>query len=221
MTSPEAAQSILLENYTNLYRSSEKHDSPDFSRLNMTHTIAELFCNSTSPKRILDIGSGRQALEKQFYITYHNQPWFKYLSITSLDFADIAGDKLLCDKIENVNHIRGNGLFLPFGDNTFDAVVSNLAIDLMPHKAFAEASRVLNPQGYAIFNFHHPSLLDIMPTDDSVKLAYWKYLKENKILFENFDQIVQTLSEKGLRVEDVERDNDGTDRWWVVLARKD
>ena len=50
--------------------------------------------------------------------------------------------------MDNVQHIRGNNVNLPFQDKAFGLIASNHSIDLCPHEeAFKEAYRVLNDGG--------------------------------------------------------------------------
>ena len=52
-------------------------------------------------------------------------------------------------KFENVEFVEGEAEQLPFGDESFDVVISNGVIDLIPDKdaVFAELFRVLRPGG--------------------------------------------------------------------------
>ena len=52
-------------------------------------------------------------------------------------------------KLENVEFVEGEAEQLPFGDESFDVVISNGVIDLIPDKdaVFAELFRVLRPGG--------------------------------------------------------------------------
>jgi ubiquinone/menaquinone biosynthesis C-methylase UbiE len=51
--------------------------------------------------------------------------------------------------LENVTFVEGEAEQLPFGDESFDVVISNGVIDLVPDKdaVFAEIHRVLAPGG--------------------------------------------------------------------------
>lgn len=212
-------QSILTGFYSNLYRGVEKHDSPEMSRINMVKRIGLVMSQGIVPNTILNIGAGRQSLEKQVHTTYHNQPWYDDTFIATIDIADIQRNKLLAKKITNVAHTRASGLNLPFVENLFGLVVSNLAIDFLPHDAFEEAARVLAPDGQAIFQFHHPSLTEVSSDHQQVG-SFWEYLNKNKILFQNEDQIKTELSLRGFIVNQVGLDTDGRDKWWVVNATK-
>lgn len=55
-------------------------------------------------------------------------------------------------------YVRGTGESLPFGNETFDRVVSSLALPYMNiHKALAEIHRVLVPGGRVSLSLHPPS----------------------------------------------------------------
>jgi ubiquinone/menaquinone biosynthesis C-methylase UbiE len=51
--------------------------------------------------------------------------------------------------LENVTFVEGEAERLPFGEASFDVVISNGVIDLIPDKdaVFAEIARVLRPGG--------------------------------------------------------------------------
>lgn len=74
--------------------------------------------------------------------------------VTGLDFTDamIAKAQENVKKLgfTNVDFVKGDIEAMPLNDNTFDVVVSNCVLNLVPdkHKAFAEMLRVLKPGGH-------------------------------------------------------------------------
>lgn len=211
----EFNQDTITSFYSGLYRGQEKHDSPELSRLSMINRITQMFDNGLTPQVMLNIGSGRQSLEKQLHMTCHKKLWLYDLKTVTVDIADIPKHKLLVRQ----NHIRSDALALPFADSSFGLVISNHAIDFLPPEAFEEARRILVDGGKAIFYFHHPSMIKGEPKDPQVR-KMWKYLKANKILFENPEQIRTKLSQARLTVEEVELNTDDEDKWWEVVAKK-
>lgn len=105
------------------------------------HTRCELLRGKTSPL-LLDIGGANGAQG-----AYFDRMGFK--SVT-LDISSWARKESRNRK----QHVQGDGLFLPFADNSFDAVYCN---DLMEHftredakELLIEAKRVLKPEGVGI-----------------------------------------------------------------------
>ena len=74
--------------------------------------------------------------------------------ITGLDFTDAmitkANENNLKLGFTNVEFVRGDIEEMPFPDNTFDVIVSNCVLNLVPdkHKAFRQMMRVLKPGGH-------------------------------------------------------------------------
>ena len=74
--------------------------------------------------------------------------------VTGLDFTDemLARAGKNNDKMgfSNVNFLKGDIENIPLPDNSYDVVISNCVLNLVPHKekAFAEILRVLKPGGH-------------------------------------------------------------------------
>ncbi len=100
----------------------------------------------TPGKRVLDLGSGSgtDAFAAALLVGDSGQ-------VTGVDMTDEQRDK--ADRLRaGAAHIRfvpGRLESLPFGDASFDVVISNGVVNLCPDKArvFAEAARVLTPGG--------------------------------------------------------------------------
>ena len=152
-------QEALLSGFYEKIYSLKKHDSPDESRTSLVQRIKKLINEGEIfPNRVLDIGSGPQALEKQLLSRSQGGDSIRRgtSQFISVDLAKIMPVKLLSGKTKNVNHVQGNAINLPFKDKTFGLVVSNLAIDFCPQEeAFREAHRVLSDGGKGIFYLHH------------------------------------------------------------------
>jgi SAM-dependent methyltransferase len=214
----------LKKFYTQLYASQEKHDSPDESRNSIIRRIKEFILRGqVSPPRVLNIGSGPQAIEKQM-LTRTQGALLKQKNIefVTIDLADIASSDLLSRDIEKVKHVRANAVNLPFADQSFGLVVSNHAIDFCPQEeAFKEVHRVLNTRGKGIFYLHHPSMLKEMSRNPEVKV-FWQYLKNNSILFSTEEDIIKFLEKVGFTATEISLNSDEmrTDTWWEVVAEK-
>jgi arsenite methyltransferase len=74
--------------------------------------------------------------------------------VTGIDFTEEmlekAGQNLIKTGYRNVSFVRGDIEEMPFPDNTFDVVLSNCVLNLVPDKdkAFSEIFRVLHPDGH-------------------------------------------------------------------------
>ena len=211
-------QPLLTEFYSHKYLGGEKHDSPDKSRVTLIQKIAALLSEREGATAMLDVGAGRQSLERQLFSSHGKKPWIKGLQVITIDIANILAYQLLVQR-DSAQHLRSNGLLLPFADNSMDLVVSNHAIDFLPHEAFSEAARVLSPSGAAAFNFHHPNMTEQTKSNPQIN-QFWEYLTKNNILFQNADDIVTTLADQGLTVEHVALEHDRKDQWWEVVAAK-
>ncbi|MFA5936881.1 MAG: methyltransferase domain-containing protein [Candidatus Paceibacterota bacterium] len=215
---------ILLSDFYRKLYIRDKHDSPDESRTSLIRRINKLIIeNQISPKMVLNIGSGPQALEKQILNKSQGGQLIKKAQFVSIDLAQIIPTKLLCSKMKDVQHIRGNAIKLPFKDKTFGLVISNHAIDFCPQEsAFKEALRVLNNNGKGIFYLHHPSMLREFPENETISI-FWQYLKDNSILFQNEKDIKNFLEKIGFSVKEILLKNDAhkRDTWWEVVVEKD
>ena len=213
-----------LNNFYSRRYTSEKHDSPEESRTSMIRRIRNLILEGKIvPAEVLDIGSGPQSLEKQLFGFLHNGGSLKKMvQVVSIDLANILPRRLLARKIQNVQHVQGNAVKLPFADQSFGLVVSNHAIDFCPQEeAFREAYRVLNNGGKGIFYLHHPSMFEYPPLNEEV-VIFWQYLKDNHILFSNEQDIRTFLKRVGFISAEISLKTDKlkTDKWWEVVAEK-
>lgn len=75
-------------------------------------------------------------------------------SVTGLDFTDEMLDKARKNNekmgYQNVNFVKGDIEQIPLVDNTYDVVISNCVLNLVPDKdkGFSEIKRVLKPGGH-------------------------------------------------------------------------
>lgn len=74
--------------------------------------------------------------------------------VTGIDFTDAMLDKanknLEKTDFKNIDFVKGDIEDMPLNDNTFDVVISNCVLNLVPdkQKAFSEIYRVLKPGGH-------------------------------------------------------------------------
>lgn len=202
--------------YTKLY-TSEKHDSPEKSRVSLTQRIKRTLSAGIPRNEVLNIGSGPQSLERQLW-KMGDTSLFSRFRFSTVDVATISPKKLLGRNNPNITHTQASALNLPYGDETFGLIVSNHAIDFLPRNSFNEAYRVLAPNGKAIFYFHHP---DMIPNDlDRVRNItvknFWSHLRNNNLLFDSEQRIVDEMEAYGFFVESVKLNSDSRDKWWEV-----
>lgn len=193
-------QPILRKFYSRLYQGEASYESPWVSVTQMCQRILESKprCRRVAP-RMIDIGSGAQYLEARLLKANGSQS-IKDWEIHTLDFAHIPERFLCCRRAPNVTHHECSALNLPFPDSHFGLVVSNFAIDLLPHQAIEEASRVLAPEGDALFNLHYPSEV-YERVLKGWKGRAWRSLGKIERPFGTEQQICRELSEVDLQVE--------------------
>ncbi len=224
-TRPPFNPEIFLRDFYKKLYLKEKHDSPDESRTSMVRRIKKLITEGKIfPNKVLNIGSGPQALEKQLLNRSQGGGSLRNneIKFTSIDLAQIMANKLLSGKTKNVSHVQGNVVNLPFQDKTFGLVVSNHAIDFCPQEeAFREASRVLNDNGKGIFYFHHPLMLRELSKNEEIR-TFWQHLRDNSILFFSEEEIKTFLEKVGFVPLEISLKSDKyqDDTWWEVVAEK-
>jgi SAM-dependent methyltransferase len=99
-------------------------------------------------ERVLDVGSGAGTDSLVAALMVGPQGAVRGIDMTPEMLAKArAGAAEL--GLENVSYVEGEAESLPFADGSFDVVVSNGVIDLVPDKdaVFAEIHRVLRPGG--------------------------------------------------------------------------
>ncbi len=233
--------------YSLYYRINEEHDSPYKSRKSLVQRLYPHALTLSYNSWILDIGSGRQAVEEE-YNAYTRQQLQKGLPVTqcriaTLDIADLNQDQLVGNGIP---HVQASGDKLPFPDGIFPIVISNMAFDFMPSESKQELYRVLTPGGRVFLNLHHPSLIspdlyyllnmqrrkikNKMSFGKSVTiqdqltmdgLLYRDYLRANGILYSSPEAIRNDFERYGFLVESVNLKNDTRkNKWWEVEMRK-
>src|SRR5258708_1113436 len=218
----DTALDILPKHYTGLYKT-ETSDSPDKSRTSLIRWIQEEATKGLSKDVILNIGSGPQPLEAQMLRSEHkDNSLFKKIKIFTLDIANIRSSNLLVQRRNRLKtrtdilHVQGSAFELPYRDNSIGMVVSNHAIDFLPDEVFKEAYRVLAPNGLALFNFHHPSMipedLEKFNLHENVR-EFWKFLKDNNRLFDSEGRIKKTMEGYGFQVNSINLNDDLIDKW--------
>jgi ubiquinone/menaquinone biosynthesis C-methylase UbiE len=154
----------------------------------------------------------------------------------TLDIAPIDAKKLRMSR-PNFMHVRAHAEMLPLKDDSFDLIVSNLAIDFAPRKALghvAQALRRKSPEypagGTFCINLHHPSMMRAIiagNTDEFVEQFINSGLSASNSpdtvkFYESTDEIRSVFAQYGLAVESVEevREERTNDAWWRVIGKR-
>ena len=164
------------------------------------------------------------------------------INIVTVDIADLSDDQLLTSSNPNILHVQASGTQLPFANDTFASGFSNLAIDFMPKGTLTEFRRVIQEGAEISVNLHHPDTItppgieyslyqlqrkinqrekynkkpNIKDYMAAIALKHKIYLKENKILFEDIDQIEKTFTTAGFDIQDIRLGGSMYDKWWEV-----
>lgn len=236
-------QAVRLDHhYTRAYRNTSiNHDSPETSRVQMIRRIVDVLLNDMPNNRVLNVGSGPQMLERQLMRGFGvsgklirertgltTREFLEKFQYTTMDIATLPYNRLLARQYERVSHVQADALSLPFANNAFGLVVSNVAIDFIPRddydQPYRETYRVTAPGGTNLYNFHHPEMIpgDIMSRDGSKSgvIAHWQYLVRNGVLFESEQQIEDCLGRVGFSDIEASVQTEGNEIWWQVSARK-
>lgn len=221
----------LGQQYTDYYRVL-REDSTPVSRKSLSIRLRNyLGVSHLKDGFLLDLGSGRQILEKEYRgISKIPIP----LKVVTLDIADIDKRKLLAPYRMQASHIQGNGVALPFDDKKFSVIVSNMALDFMLPQARDEVRRTLAENGRIFLNLHHPSLYDLIDIYGSREglnksaedtLEFWRFLRKKDVLYRSYNQISESFSTLGFEIIHFKlgtelRDNGNlpkyVNKWWEV-----
>ena len=172
---------------------------------------AEKFAGALLGKEVLDVGCGAGTLLQMF-----NERGANCFGIDVAPvFVELARSRGLQVSEASMHD-------LPFGDETFDVVVSNYVLNYLPPEgqrlALQEKFRVLRPKGVMIFSYMHPSLMrsgryqPTPPHYPSIVEDYFRPKRQEEIKF--FDQkfilhlldwpeIVNMVIESGFRLQEL------------------
>ena len=223
----------LREFYTGYYRNEKDHDSPNLSRANMKRRILREIQRAGSPLKVLDIGAGRGDIEGAIFRELNgrsldDRELVRNSTFVSIDIADIQPERII--KKGQRTHIQADSRKLPFADEAFDLVFSNLSIDMLRRnkngdyeRALEEMRRVTKLGGVALLSFHPASLFTKLSEsyagDRGVAAGYFDGITENNPFYNHEGQIHEDLTGAGFAIMSTEFFGDGVrDEWWEVAA---
>ena len=136
--------------------------------------------------------------------------------VTGLDFTDEMLHKAQRNNImmgyENVEFVKGDIEQIPLPDNSYDVVISNCVLNLVPdkQKAFSEINRVLKPGGH--FCVSDIVLKGELPDDMREAAALYAGCISGALQKEDYLQIVKESGYSNIEVKD-EISNDVPDEY--------
>jgi SAM-dependent methyltransferase/uncharacterized protein YbaR (Trm112 family) len=168
---------------------------------------------------ILEVGSGT-APKTVFLARYQG---FQDVTVSDLSAAQLRVNREECARIgltDAVSHVAADSTALPFGNETFDAVLIHSALHHVPDQqtALREMVRCLRPGGVLIIG-HEPNRLMIRLARS---VAEWTHLGEkhqdscysvadDELEGLNLAEVSQSLKTLGIEISRV-------DRQWFVMA---
>ncbi len=172
MKNPEELKQIVKDKYAGIALAPQKKScgccgdkEPDFSLMNRDYTSLDGYVEDADLKlgcgiptdhagikpgdHLLDLGSGagNDVFVARSIIGETGK-------VTGMDFTDAMLEKARKNNekmgFKNVEFVKGDIEQIPLPDNTFDVVISNCVLNLVPdkEKAFSEIRRVLKPGGH-------------------------------------------------------------------------
>lgn len=219
---PMIPQNLMGDIYTAHYVDNTTH-GPEESRFALRTRALESITALGPDGWMLDLGSGRQIVERDLLSDYRGQVDCK---IATIDIANIRRRKLLAGQSVGVHHIRGDGAQMPFADDKFDVVVSQMGLELMPEEAIGEMYRVMKPGGKAFINVLHSSIVEWKTQSLKEKRRkaapqqaqqFWDYYaREGNLFNRDPESIQEALGQYGFITKTIrEVDNDHTA--WIEI----
>jgi len=234
MKDAETLKKIVKDKYAEIAVASEKKScrccgdkEPDYSVLSLDYTKMDGYVEDADLKlgcgiptdhagisqgdHVLDLGSGagNDVFVARALVGENGR-------VTGLDFTDEMLDKARRNNAklghENVEFIRGDIENIPLPDNSFDVVISNCVLNLVPDKdrAYAEIRRVLKPGGH--FCVSDIVLKGHLPDDMREAAALYAGCVSGALQKEDYLKIVKDAGFSKVEVKN-ERVNDVPDEY--------
>ncbi len=244
---PRIGRAQEIKGFYDFLYQNDFEDSPEQSRISMAKRTHQALQSLPSSAVALDVGSGIQVTQALYEKTYG----IPSQRVITLDYAetDIEEGKTISIKdrlmAPDFEHTIASGTHLPFPDEAFSLLTSNMALDFMPIASLGEVQRVLKQGARVILNMHHPNLIpsdlnfqiNLFDKQMSYKEKHSKplsrrqkmkrtafnqmsTLRDEKILYESEDQIRSAFEPLGFEIERIEEVSDRKDTWWEVDMTK-
>jgi ubiquinone/menaquinone biosynthesis C-methylase UbiE len=235
MKDAETLKKIVRDKYAEIAVASNRKScccgdkEPDYSMLNLDYAKLDGYVEEADLKlgcgiptahagirkgdRVLDLGSG--AGNDCFVArSLVGESGF----VTGLDFTDEMLEKANQNNrkmgFDNVEFVKGDIEQIPLPDNTYDVVISNCVLNLVPdkHRAFSEIRRVLKPGGH--FCVSDIVLKGELPDNMREAAALYAGCVSGALQMEDYLEIVKDAGYAQVEVKD-ERINDLPDEYFV------
>lgn len=149
------SKKLVAESFS---RAANTYDNSAFLQKEVAERLFErLALMNINPCKVLDVGCGTGFCSRQL------KSLFSKANIHGIDIAPGMIEKALSQQslFKKINYQVADADRLPFADNQFDVVFSNLTLQWMPdlQKTFTELNRVLNKNGLLIFSTLGPDTL--------------------------------------------------------------
>lgn len=243
---PREGRMSEIKGFYDLLYQNDFEDSPEQSRVSIATRTYQALQLLPKDALALDVGSGIQVTQN-LYKKMFGMPAQRLIT---MDFAEGEGEnpeasfkkRLLAPEFE---HVIANGKYMPFSDEAFSLLVSNMALDFMPVETLSEIHRILKPDAKVILNMHHPNLI---PEDLNKQISKFerkmehrrgskrplrraqimrravlnqmKALRDEGILYDSAEKITGTFEPLGFSIDRLEEVSDGKEIWWEVEMTK-
>ena len=232
MKDSETLKQIVRDKYAEIAVASKKENcccgsdkETDYSKLNLDYTKMDGYVENADLKlgcgiptnhagikvghSVLDLGSGagNDVFVARSIVGETGR-------VTGLDFTDEMLAKASRNNVimdyENVDFVKGDIEQIPLPDNTYDVVISNCVLNLVPdkEKAFSEIKRVLKPGGH--FCVSDIVLKGELPDDMRETAALYAGCVSGALQMEDYLQIIKDGGYSQVEVKE-ERINDVPD----------
>jgi SAM-dependent methyltransferase len=242
MKDSETLKKIVKEKYAEIAMASTKKScgccgdkEPDYSVLSLDYKGMDGYVKDADLKlgcgiptnhagikpgdRVLDLGSG--AGNDCFVArSIVGETGF----VTGLDFTNEMIHKARRNNIkmgyENVEFVKGDIEQIPLPEDSYDVVISNCVLNLVPdkHKAFSEIKRVLKPGGH--FCVSDIVLKGALPDDMRKAAALYAGCVSGALQKEDYLQIVRDSGFAEVEIKE-ERENNVPDEYLLQHVTKD
>ena len=241
MNDSERLKEIVRDKYAGIAVESNRKrcccsdKEPDYSMLNLDYSNLDGYVEEADLKlgcgiptahagiskghRVLDLGSGagNDCFVARSIVGEEGH-------VTGLDFTDEMLEKAQRNNrkmgFSNVDFVKGDIEQIPLPKDSYDVVISNCVLNLVPDKqrAFAEIKRVLKPGGH--FCVSDIVLKGDLPDDMREAAALYAGCVSGALQKEEYLQIVKDAGFKGVEVKE-ERVNDLPDEYFTQYVTRE